>query len=53
MRLNEGWFKGPFTPANYARHFFRPAPFDQVEWTFPDRVQTLKFDSTPAGETRR
>ena len=35
MRLNEGWFKGPFTPSNYARHFFRPAPFDQVEWTFP------------------
>jgi hypothetical protein len=51
MRLNEGWFKGPFTPTNYARHFFRPAPFDQVEWTFPVEYKTLKFD-TPLPETR-
>lgn len=51
MRLNEGWFKGPFTPANYARHFFRPAPFDQVEWTFPTEYKTLKFDS-PLPETQ-
>ncbi len=35
MRLNEGWFKPSFSPTNYARHFFRPAFFDQVEWTFP------------------
>ncbi len=46
MRLNEGWFKGPFTPRNYARHFFRPAPFDQVEWTFPVNYKNLKFDQT-------
>ncbi|MBK8033277.1 MAG: hypothetical protein IPK17_28060 [Chloroflexi bacterium] len=45
MRLNEGWFKGPFTPTNYARHFFRPAAFDQVEWTFPIEYKTLKFDA--------
>ena len=43
MRLNEGWFKGPFTPSNYARHFFRPAPFDQVEWTFPVDYKNLHF----------
>jgi hypothetical protein len=51
MRLNEGWFKGPFTPTNYARHFFRPAPFDQVEWTFPIDYKTLHFDS-PLPETK-
>lgn len=51
MRLNEGWFKGPYTPTNYARHFFRPAPFDQVEWTFPIEYKTLRFNS-PLPETQ-
>jgi len=51
MRLNEGWFKGPFTVTNYARHFFRPAPFDQVEWTFPLDYKTLHFDR-PLPETQ-
>ena len=51
MRLNEGWFKGPFTPTHYARHFFRPAPFDQVEWTFPIDYKTLHFDR-PLPETQ-
>lgn len=51
MRLNEGWFKGPFTPTNYARHYFRPAPFDQVEWTFPISYKTLNFQS-PMPETK-
>ncbi|QPC84937.1 hypothetical protein G4Y79_11380 [Phototrophicus methaneseepsis] len=51
MRLNEGWFKGPFTPANYARNFFRPASHDQVEWTFPIDYKTLHFHS-PIPETQ-
>ncbi|MBI1257421.1 MAG: zinc carboxypeptidase [Chloroflexi bacterium] len=51
MRLNEGWFKGPFTPSNYARHFFRPAPFDQIEWTFPIDYKDLHFHS-PLPETQ-
>jgi hypothetical protein len=51
MRLNEGWFKGPFTPTHYARNFFRPAMFDQVEWTFPVEYKTLKFDQ-PLPETQ-
>ena len=51
MRLNEGWFKGPFTPSNYARHFYRPARQEQVEWTFPIDYKTLKFDE-PLPETR-
>lgn len=43
-RLNEGWFAGPFTPRNYARHFFRPASEMQVEWTFPIAYKKHYFD---------
>jgi uncharacterized protein YqgV (UPF0045/DUF77 family) len=50
-RLNEGWFKGPFTPENYCKHFFRPASYQQVEWTFPVRYKTLHFDR-PLPETQ-
>jgi len=35
LRLNEGWLAGPFTREHYARHFYRPAGAEQVEWTFP------------------
>ncbi len=49
-KLNEGWFKGPFNILNYARNFFRPAGFEQVEWTFPYEYKTLKFDR-PIPET--
>lgn len=51
MRLNEGWFAGPFTPSNYARHFYRPAAFEQVEWTFPIEYKNLSFDA-PLPETK-
>lgn len=50
MRLNEGWFNGPFTPTNYATNFFRPASFDQVEWTFPIDYKDMHFHS-PLPET--
>ncbi len=50
-RLNEGWFKGPFTIENYARHFYRPPSFQQVEWTFPIDYETLHFH-TPLPETQ-
>lgn len=43
-RLNEGWFKGPFTRSHYARHFYRPATEDQVEWTFPFSYKRAYFD---------
>ena len=43
-RLNEGWFGGPFTPRDYARHFYRPAADQQVEWTFPVAHKRLYFD---------
>ncbi|HVU14745.1 MAG TPA: M14 family zinc carboxypeptidase [Phototrophicaceae bacterium] len=50
MRLNEGWFKGPYTPTNYARHYYRPEPAAQVEWTFPVDYKTLHFHK-PLPET--
>lgn len=49
--LNEGWFGGPFTIRNYARHFYRPRSVEQVEWTFPIRYKTFAFDD-PIPETR-
>jgi hypothetical protein len=50
-RLNEGWFNGPFTIPNYARHFYRPAGDRQVEWTFPNFYKTNYFDrSLPESE---
>lgn len=50
-KLNEGWFKGPFTPRNYATHFFRPASNQQVEWTFPFQYKTYSFNE-PIAETQ-
>jgi hypothetical protein len=50
-RLNEGWFKGPFSVENYARHFYRPPFFQQVEWTFPIDYKTLHFHD-PLPETQ-
>ncbi|MBS3788624.1 peptidase M14 [Candidatus Bipolaricaulota bacterium] len=50
-RLNEGWFDGPFTPLNYARNFYRPPGFQQVEWTFPIEYKELNFDA-PIPETQ-
>ncbi|MFC4116412.1 M14 family zinc carboxypeptidase [Nonomuraea zeae] len=51
LRLNEGWLRGPFTREHYARHFYRPAGRDQIEWTFPLDYKDAHFD-TPLPETR-
>jgi Zinc carboxypeptidase len=48
--LNEGWFKGTFAPARYAREFYRPPHREQVEWSFPVVYKTLRF-TTPSPET--
>jgi hypothetical protein len=45
MRLNEGWFKGPFVRSHYGRHFYRPAGEEQVEWTFPFKYKKAYFDA--------
>jgi hypothetical protein len=48
--LNEGWFKGTFSPLRYALDFYRPPHREQVEWSFPVAYKTLRFDS-PSPET--
>jgi len=50
-RLNEGWFRGPFTLENYARHYYRPPAYQQVAWTFPIDYKTLHFND-PMPETQ-
>jgi len=50
-RLNEGWFKGPFTPIHYALNFYRPPGYQQVEWNFPIKYKTLCWDK-PIPETK-
>lgn len=48
--LNEGWFKGTFSPLRYALEFYRPPHREQVEWSFPVDYKTLQFPK-PAPET--
>lgn len=50
-RLNEGWFKGPFTLYHYTRNYFRPAGYEQVEWTFPMDYKRYSFNK-PIPETQ-
>lgn len=45
-KLNEKWFKGPYTLYNYSRNFFRPAGHQQVDWTFPINYKKLNFKDT-------
>ncbi|RLQ84649.1 peptidase M14 [Mycetocola zhadangensis] len=44
-RLNEGWFAHPGDRSSYARAFYRPAPNEQVEWTFPWSYKRAYFDA--------
>lgn len=48
--LNEGWFKGTFSPLRYALDFYRPPHREQVEWSFPVLYKTLRW-TTPTPET--
>jgi hypothetical protein len=50
-RLNEDWFRGPFSVGNYARHYYRPPSHQQVEWSFPVDYKTLHFHN-PLPETQ-
>lgn len=47
VRLNEGWFDGPFTLSNYALNFYRTPPDEQVEATFPIKHGVYSFDDPP------
>jgi len=50
-RRNEGWFRGPFTPLNYALHYYRQPATRQVEWGFPIEHGTLRL-TEPIPEVR-
>ena len=50
-RLNEAWFKGPFSLESYVRGFYRPPGREQIEWTFPFTYGDFVFDE-PLPETR-
>ncbi|MDR2381981.1 MAG: hypothetical protein LBE08_12605 [Bifidobacteriaceae bacterium] len=43
-RLNESWFGQPTDRLYYARRFYRPAPDEQVEWSFPVDYKRAYFD---------
>ncbi len=45
--LNEGWFKGDFTPLKYAQNYYRPPSHEQIEWTFPVKYKNLSFNNSP------
>ncbi len=49
--LNEGWFKGEFNPLKYAKNYYRPAGYEQIEWSFPTKYKKLEF-KTPPSETQ-
>lgn len=49
-RLNEGWFAPPLRRDDYYRGFYRPAPVEQVEWSFPFSYRGFGFDA-PIPET--
>jgi hypothetical protein len=49
--LNEGWFKGEFSPLKYAKNYYRPAPYEQIEWSFPINYKKINFE-TPTPETQ-
>src|SRR5262249_21468168 len=51
LALNEGWFKGTFSPLKYALNYYRPPQDEQVEWGFPIHYKTLHF-TTPPAETQ-
>jgi len=50
-RLNEGWFKGTNSVTKYARHFYRPPSYQQVEWTFPVKYKKYAF-TVPSPEAK-
>lgn len=50
-KLNEGWFKGELSITKYARNFYRPPSYQQVDWTFPVSYKDYTFD-TPTAEAR-
>ncbi|MBA8794192.1 hypothetical protein FHX74_001797 [Friedmanniella endophytica] len=44
-RMNERWYADPSDRNFYARWFYRPAPDEQVEWSFPTDYRDAYFDA--------
>lgn len=49
-RLNEEWFAAPGDRVSYGRGFYRPAPVEQVEWSFPLDYRGIRWNR-PIPET--
>lgn len=49
LKMNEGWFKKPFTIRVYAENYYRPAGNVQIEWSFPVKYKRLSFESPTPG----
>ncbi|MGW2688302.1 M14 family zinc carboxypeptidase [Streptomyces sp. NPDC001414] len=45
-KLNYSWFDRPHDRRAYFRGFYRPAFFDQIEWTFPLDHRGVTFEAT-------
>ncbi|MFE2823413.1 M14 family zinc carboxypeptidase [Streptomyces sp. NPDC059271] len=45
-KLNYSWFDRPHDRIAYFRGFYRPAFFDQIEWTFPLDHRGMSFEAT-------
>ncbi|MGW9210227.1 M14 family zinc carboxypeptidase [Embleya sp. NPDC055664] len=50
-RMNEGWFAGPRSIRDYHEHLYRPAPVDDVDYTFPNLSENGYYDR-PLPETQ-
>ncbi len=50
-RLGEKWYKGPYNLYNYIKNYYRPADYEQVEFTFPFNYKEIDFDK-PMPETQ-
>ncbi len=51
LKLNEGWFKKPFSVEIYTKNYYRPAGNVQIEWSFPIKYKRYSFDK-PTPETK-
>lgn len=49
-RINQSWWSHTISIARMIDHWYRPAPSQQVEWTFPLHDQDIRFDH-PLPET--
>lgn len=49
LKMNEGWFKKPFSVRTYAENYYRPAGNVQIEWSFPIKYKKYYFGNLTPG----